>query len=191
MKISTNIPGPLVHYLRRKWRINFFVETGTAYGDTAELAAIIFDQVWSCDIDPTLIEHARNRLSEYTSIVDLAVESSLDFLRRIKPQVSQPVMYWLDAHWCGGPIKPTKECPLIDEIEAIGSLNTHSVLVIDDINLMESPPPLPHNPAHWPTIAQVHESLLKWGEPLHTEVHQGDNSRVLVVTPSDTSGVAK
>lgn len=190
MKIHSNIPGPLVHYLRRKWRINFFIETGTAHGDTTELAAIMFDEVWSCDIDPVLVEGARKRLENYTSVVEIAVESSPDFLRRIKPQVGQPVMYWLDGHWCGGPVKPPKECPLLEELEAIGSLNGHSLILIDDINLMELPPPPPHDPTQWPTIAQVQEALAKWDEPLSIETHHGDNSHVLMVTPADTSGVA-
>lgn len=182
MKISSNIPGPLVHRLRRKWRINFFVETGTCHGDTTELAAIMFDQVWSCDIDGDLIDKARERLHEYPG-VSLSVESSPDFLRRIKPQVCQPVMYWLDAHWCGGPTKPVRECPLLDELRAIETLNGHSVILIDDINLIDNPPPPPHDPTHWPNMDQVREVLSTFGEELEFEWYDGQHSRVLAITP--------
>lgn len=184
MKISSNLPGPLVHRLRRKWRINFFVETGTAYGDTTELAAIMFDQVWSCDIDGKLIEKARDRIKDYPG-VKLSIESSPDFLRRIKPELAQPVMYWLDAHWSGGPTKPVKESPLLEEIGAISSLNGHSVILIDDIELIETPPPLPHDPTQWPTMDKVRKALSSWGEPYHFEWYQGTNSRVLAVTPEE------
>ena len=184
MKISSNIPGPLVNRLRRKWRINFFVETGTCHGDTTELAAIMFDQVWSCDIDGSLIEQARTRLSQYPG-VKLSVEASPDFLRRIKPQLCQPVMYWLDAHWCGGPVKPAKECPLLEEIKAIQSLSGHSVILIDDIELIESPPPSPHDPAQWPTMDQLRETLAIFDAPYTFEWYQGSSSRVLAITPEE------
>lgn len=184
MQINSNIPGPLVHRLRRKWRINFFVETGTSHGDTTELAAIMFDQVWSCDINANLIEKARQRLQDYPG-VKLSVESSPDFLRRIKPELAQPVMYWLDAHWSGGSIKPIRECPLLDEIASIGSLKGHSVLLIDDINLIESPPPPPHDPKQWPTMAELRTALTAWGEPYKFEWYQGSSSQVLAVTPEE------
>lgn len=184
MVINSNIPGPLVHRLRRKWRINFFVETGTGHGDTTELAAIMFDQVWSCDIDGNLVDKGRIRLTEYPG-VKISVESSPDFLKRIKPQLAQPVMYWLDAHWCGGPAKPTKECPLLEELKSIESLLGHSVILIDDIELMESPPPEPHDPAQWPTMDQIRETLESWKEPYELELYQGISSRVLAITPKE------
>lgn len=181
MKINSNIPGPLVHRLRRRWRINFFVETGTSYGDTTELAAIMFDQVWSCDLDPSLVAKAQERLEEYSG-VKISVESSPDFLRRVKPELCQPVMYWLDAHWCGGP-KPAKECPLLEELEAIQSLKGHSVILVDDLELIESPPPRPHDPKQWPTLEEVKEVLASWDESYSLEFYQGVDSRILAITP--------
>jgi len=52
MDIHTSLPGPLLGRLRRTYRTNFFVETGTCHGDTAELAAVMFDRVFTCEIDP-------------------------------------------------------------------------------------------------------------------------------------------
>ena len=183
MKIHSNIPGPLVHNLRRKHRINFFVETGTAGADTTELAAIMFDQVWSCDLDGGLVELAQKRLTGYPG-VQVSVEHSPDFLRRIKPQLAQPVMYWLDAHSPGGEGSPN-ECPLMEELAAIGSLNEHSIILVDDIELIESPPPAPHNPEHWPTLDEVRGFMLSWGEPFDFGIHQGEGSRVLAITPKE------
>ncbi len=192
MRIHSNVPGPLLARLRRQHHLDFFVETGSAYGDTAELAAIMFDRVWSCDIDPVLVKWSAVRLTDYTNVT-LGREYSPDFLRRIKPELTQPTLYWLDAHWCGGSIKPDKECPLLEEIEAIGSFrgpfDGHSVLLIDDINLIESPPPPPHDPAQWPTMEQLRVALNAWGEPYKFEWYQGPasqiRSHVLVVMPED------
>jgi hypothetical protein len=72
---------------------------------------------------------------------------------------------------------------LLEELQAIGSLNGNSVLLIDDVELMESPPPPPHKPEEWPTMGQVKKALAEWGEELHTRVYQGPNSRIMVVTP--------
>jgi hypothetical protein len=182
MKICSNIPGPVVGYLRRKFRINYFVETGTAHGDTAELAAVIFDQVFTCEIDPALVEKATKRLAAYQNVLIYQMESPA-FIREVRPMVNQPAMYWLDAHWCGGPVKPDVECPLLDELEAMDTLYNHSVLLIDDVGLMVSPPPPPHDPAQWPNIDQVYAALDAWGEDLDHYIEHGHNSDVLVVTP--------
>lgn len=180
-RISSNIPGPIVTDLRRKWKLKSFVETGTFEGHTTELAAVVFDEVWTCDIDPDMVVKAQERLQPYTN-VRISVERSANFLRRIKPLVTQPIMYWLDAHWCGGR-KLAKECPLLDELKAIGSLNGNSVILIDDIELMEKPPPRPHNPRQWPTLQQIKDVINSWGENLNISVHQGPNRKVMVVTP--------
>ena len=180
VRIHTNFPGQLVARLKQAHQLEYFVETGTAHGDTAELAAIAFDRVWSCDIDPRLVNQSKERLSSYSNVT-LSVESSPDFLRRIKPELTKPTLYWLDAHWCGGRVKPAKECPLIEEIEAIGSFNGHSVILIDDINLIQSPPPPPHNPNHWPMMRDLGMALSRWGEPYRFDWHQGSSSKVLIV----------
>ncbi len=185
MKISSNIPGPLIRRLQRKWHTKFFVETGTAHGDTAELAAVLFDRVWSCDINAELVDSSQKRLADYPN-VEITVESSPDFLHRIRPNLVQPVMYWLDAHWCGGP-KPAKECLLLEELKAIAPLNRCSVILIDDIELMESPPPQPHDPTQWPTIAEVQSILDHYQDPYDLEYYQGVNSRILSITPKEDS----
>ena len=184
MKIHSNIPGPAVGYLRRKFRLNYFVETGTCHGDTAELGAITFDQVFTCEIDPALEAQARARLSPYNNVLIRNMESPA-FLKEVKSQISQPALYWLDAHWCGGAVKPTWECPLLEELRAMGTLYGHSVLMIDDVNLMVNPPPPPHNPDQWPSMDEVRAALEKWGEPLSTYLEHGPNSDVLVVVPKE------
>ncbi len=185
-KIDSNIPRSIVMNLQRKWKIKSFVETGTLYGDTTELAAVVFDEVWSCDIDPQMITNAQKRLSIYPN-VRLSVRKSVEFLHYLKSKVVQPVMYWLDAHWCGGP-KLARECPLLEELKEIGSLNGSSVILIDDVDLMESPPPPPHDPKQWPTLQQIESLISGWNENLHISIHSFPCSKlrdrkVMVITP--------
>jgi hypothetical protein len=70
-------------------------------------------------------------------------------------------LFFLDAHFCNVPevAMDGDECPLLQEIDAIGHLNELSVLIVDDALLFMMPPPPPHDPAQWPTIDVVLESL--------------------------------
>jgi len=182
MEIHSNIPGPLVSRLRRQYRLDFFVETGTNRGDTAELAAIYFDVVFTCEINPDRLARAQKRLAEYPNIRFYNLPSP-EFIRRVKPSVSQPALWWLDAHWCGGP-KPPKECPLLEELAEVKGTHGHSVVLIDDADLFLAPPKPPHNALDWPTMDQIRHALSSWNETLNIEVIQGPNTKVICVTPA-------
>ena len=54
-------PKPLLAALRHKADIRVFVETGTAAGDTAELAGDVFDTVITLEADTALYEAAHER----------------------------------------------------------------------------------------------------------------------------------
>ncbi len=187
MQIRTNLPGAVLAQLKRKYNLSYFVETGTAHGDTTELAAMIFDKVWSCDIDPRLVAKSKQRLARYDN-VEITTEPSPKFLQRIKPQLTKPVLYWLDGHWCGGPVRPAKECPLMEELEMIGTFfqaGTPSVILIDDINLLMEPPPPPHIPEQWPTMYDFQAVMNAWNEPYAVEYHQENSTQVLLVRPKE------
>ena len=183
MKIQTNLPGPTLARLRRQYRLNYFVETGAGHGNTTELAALYFDKVFTCEIDESLTAEVIERMAPYLH-VQVHCLPSPEFLRKIKSQLDQPTLYWLDAHWCGGPVKPERECPLLDGLAAIGGLHGHSVILADDAGYFISPPPPPHDPKQWPTMDQINDVLASWKEDLVTEVIQGPNSKVLIVRPS-------
>jgi len=184
MKVDCNLPGPLVSKFRRELKIGMFIETGTGGGDTTELAAMAFDRVLSCEIDPRLVHRAKDRLAPYPNVT-VTTEPSPEFLRREVPLIDQPVMYWLDAHWSGGPLKPERECPLLEELQAIGSLGDSTIILIDDAELFINPPARPHDPTHWPTILQITNLIDSWNEPYHYEWHINGTRRVLAVVPGE------
>ncbi|MBD8554666.1 glycosyltransferase [Rhizobium sp. CFBP 8762] len=47
------------------------------------------------------------------------------------------------------------QCPLLDELDAIGTLNAKSVILIDDARLFLGPPLAPHEISAWPSFDQV------------------------------------
>ncbi|MEJ0067709.1 MAG: hypothetical protein WDO24_02070 [Pseudomonadota bacterium] len=89
-------------------------------------------------------------------------------------------MFWLDAHWSGGPSAgEVEECPLLDEIAIVASgLDRHCVL-IDDARLFLAPPEPPHNPDHWPTLCAITDALRTHHQP-YIVVHQD----VIIAVPA-------
>lgn len=51
------------------------------------------------------------------------------------------------------------ECPLLDELAAIGAGHPHDCLIIDDARLFTSAPPPPHDCAQWPTIEAIFDAM--------------------------------
>ncbi len=78
-------------------------------------------------------------------------------LSRIARFLDGPTLFYLDAHWCGGPKLSAKECPLLDELKIIYERpeSAQDVVVIDDARMFLAPPPPPHDPAQWPTDAEI------------------------------------
>ncbi|HYQ70464.1 MAG TPA: glycosyltransferase, partial [Gammaproteobacteria bacterium] len=68
----------------------------------------------------------------------------------------------LDAHWCcaDATAGSDSQTPLLEELQAIGSLQPSSVLLIDDARLYLSSPPEPHRLADWPDFHAVVLALL-------------------------------
>lgn len=106
-----------VDYLVRTYGCKEIVETGTYSGDTTEYLAKQYPhlKILSCEIEPTLYEFARQRLSQYPNVT-VVHESSDHFLQRIiknqqTPMLERPFFY-LDAH-------SSDVWPLQSELEAI------------------------------------------------------------------------
>ena len=53
----------------------------------------------------------------------------------------------------------TSQCPLLDELGAISSLNEQSIILIDDARLFLCPPPRPHEVSQWPSFDSVLKRL--------------------------------
>jgi hypothetical protein len=120
----------------------------------------MFDKVYTVEFSKELFENTRRRL-ESLSNVSRYLGNSPDVIAKLVPQLAnQSVLYWLDAHWCGTDTGGKEhECPLIQELHAIGRLNHQSVVLVDDARLFLAPPPEPHDSSHWPLLDELVEKL--------------------------------
>ena len=157
--IHFSIEPRLLELLKSKLGIQVFVETGTFHGDSIANALPYFHTLYSVELSENLANKAQERFKDYPQIhIDCGFSDT--WLLKIQAQVAhQPTLYWLDAHWCAATDTAgvTSQCPLINEINAIATLPSHSIIVIDDARLFLTTPPKPHEISQWP---QFHEILI-------------------------------
>jgi hypothetical protein len=158
--VHFSIDVSLVEILKRALPLEVFVETGTFKGDSVQQVRGLFRELYTVESSAEYYERACERFRSDTAI-HVFQDTSSHFLRTLMPGVAgRSVLYWLDAHWCGEELAPDgSQCPLLDELAAIGSLNERSVLMIDDARLFLCPPPAPHSPEQWPSLDLVIKGL--------------------------------
>jgi hypothetical protein len=158
--IHFSVDIELIRALRKHLPLTVFVETGTFKGDTTASVAALFPKVITVELAAELYEGARERLAAFPNVQTIQ-GSSPEAIRSLMGELaSVGVLYWLDAHWCGGPTAGAQsECPLLGELEAIGSLNEDSAILIDDARFFTAPPPAPHDPGAWPSLLELVDRL--------------------------------
>ncbi|OHB81175.1 MAG: hypothetical protein A2W31_05025 [Planctomycetes bacterium RBG_16_64_10] len=123
---------------------------------------------------------AKARLAQYKNVRCL-LGSSASVLKELfqRGEVGVPAIAWLDAHWCGGATaKGAQECPVIQEIQALG--RGVKVVMVDDARMFLRRPPLEHAAAEWPDVGTVCGELYKAGfacrahDDVIIAVQQGD-----------------
>jgi len=161
------LPVYLIKPLLEQHEIRYFVETGTASGSSVREAAKLFDKCWTIELI-----YGRPALEDAPDNVEFRMGRSIDILPSIIYDLNilkgtegkrQWVLFWLDAHYSDDKPNETreKECPLLDEIEAIAQYGEDALIFIDDARLFFGHPPYPNNPSDWPTIQQIFESLTR------------------------------
>jgi hypothetical protein len=164
--IFPGVPQNLVLFLKQRFDLQTFVETGTLNGDSAAWAAQYFAHVFTIEASETLWQAARTRHAQ-TRNIEFIHAKSPEALRALSPRLNRP-LFWLDAHWSGGGTAGQEaECPLLEELAAIAGCAGVFVL-IDDARLFLMPPPSPHNWRHWPDLATVTFALQRCGSPYVT-----------------------
>ena len=156
---GVNTGGIPVDYIKRfvdAYNIQYFIETGTAGGESIRAMAPMFKQCHTIEI----VEYRAEGLP-YPENVVLHNGDSAKLLHEIsKPYLGERVLFWLDAHWSEpyeSDINVTCECPLLDEIQAIQGHN--ALILIDDARLLFGAPPWPNDPSKWPRFMDVFKRL--------------------------------
>jgi hypothetical protein len=159
--ISFSLDPALLKALKSALPLPLFVETGTFRGDTLENLKSEFKELFSIELSQELYSQALARFRDEPNI-RLIQGDSAEALAKIVDDVNgRSTLFWLDAHWCvaAGTAGETSQCPLLDELKAIGGLNDESVVLIDDARLFMAPPAAPHEVSQWPTFNQILQQL--------------------------------
>jgi hypothetical protein len=148
----------LILAVRERYGILSFVETGTYKGDTTDWAASRFASVDTVEIDDERLEAARRRLVAHSNI-RFWHGSSGGRMAEVVARQSGRAIYWLDAHKGGGYFGQGDDCPLMDELSAIGDRQDGAFIFIDDARGFLAPPPPPFDWRKWPSISEVLRTL--------------------------------
>lgn len=138
--------------LAEKFNIDYFVETGTLYGDGVKYAMEstnnAFKEIHSIELLDDLHEDASSKFSSFTNI-HIHHGRSVDLLEGVIKNLDGNILFWLDAHYPGADIgrnsyyQPEKEekevLPLESELAIIKKVreNYDDVIICDDLWLYE------------------------------------------------------
>lgn len=158
--IATQMPWWLVISCRNRWYLRNFVEGGAGYGHTSAVACCHFQTVWAIEMVPEVF-NAQNAALVNDPKAKRLLGSTLDHLPSLAASIEGPTLWYLDSHWPGMGLKLGQECPLLDELAILANRQNISrdVCMIDNAGMFIHPPRPPHNPAEWPTIAEVRAAL--------------------------------
>lgn len=134
--ISEHAKQLTIEYYQRKYAYSTFIETGTYLGEMVNAQKKNFSKIISIELDKSLHLKAVKRFASYPNIIILQGDSS-NVLPEIINDLNEPAIFWLDGHFSNGiTAKGDKECPIIEELDAIfKGKNLNHVLLIDDARL--------------------------------------------------------
>ena len=158
--VRFSIDSGLVRELTAHLPLKVFVETGTYEGASVNEMLPFFGEVHTIELSVPLYAGAVEKFEENPA-VSVYHGRSENVLADIVPKLRRrAVLYWLDAHWCDeASAGEDRQCPLLEELEAIGSISDRSVVLIDDARLFMAPPPKPAVTEGWPQFSEVLERL--------------------------------
>jgi hypothetical protein len=160
--IHFSLDEKLLEFLTARLPLKLFVETGAFRGDSLALASRYISECRSVEMSPELFEKVRARFQGQPNI-QVNLGDSPAFLGKSQADfAAQPVLFWLDAHWCEAAQTSgqSAQSPLLAELAALGKLHPSSVILIDDARLYLSAPPRPHRFSDWPDFHAVVTTLL-------------------------------
>jgi hypothetical protein len=163
------VPRGLAHELKKTLALERAIETGTYRGEGTRRLAELFPRVVTIELSPQYHRAAIAAL-RHLSNVEFRLGRSADCLEALAHE-RLPTLYWLDAHWSAEDTAgENDECPLLEELHAIGAGDPRDCFLIDDARLFLASPPPPHNPADWPTLAEIFDTIRSFYPDHHVTV---------------------
>lgn len=155
-----------------------FIETGTHHGGTTFAMEPLFDALYTIEISPRLFNITRR---EYTGKkIEFILGDSSELFPILLPKISQKAIFFLDGHYSGGgTVQGDKDCPLVEELEAIQNLFTaEAILIIDDYRLFST-----HIDQDWMDITKdklvsIVQSRIQ--KVYHLPSHMAEDDRLII-----------
>jgi hypothetical protein len=128
----------------KKYQIHTFVETGTYQGAMISGLKDIFSKIYSIELSRELFEKAIKRFKTSRHITLLQGDSSIE-LGKVIPELAEPALFWLDAHYSAGiTARGDKDTPVHEELKIIlGNTDIEHIIVIDDARCFGKEPGYP------------------------------------------------
>ena len=122
----------IIKYIKNN-NIDYFVETGTCYGDMLEGVKKHVQKAMSIEIDELLFYNAKKRFINDNHVKIILGDSS-NMLPEILSQIDKPTLFYLDAHYSGkGTGRGKKETPLLTELRLLLNNDMQgNIILIDD-----------------------------------------------------------
>jgi len=132
---GNHLDEPLMEKLTSLFHVDTLIETGTYRGDTAALASKHFRDVYTIELAPKLYKKAQKRFAKTRNVHCLLGHSGTVFSKLLPQLKNRKLLFWLDAHFSGGPTaKGECNTAIRDEIAAIQKAGLQGcVILIDDI----------------------------------------------------------
>jgi hypothetical protein len=117
----------------RQHGLRTLVETGTFRGDTVRALRSSFRTIYSIELDDGLYQEAVHRCRNQQNARLLMGDSAV-LLPQVLRELTDPTLFWLDAHWSGLETATSDlETPILAELKAIlAGAPVGSVVLIDD-----------------------------------------------------------
>jgi hypothetical protein len=125
--------GDTLLELAKKYDLHYFVETGTYAGEMIKylLPRHDWNIIYSIELSERLADRAE-KLFMKNNNVQICHGSSDSVLKNCV--FERPILFWLDAHACGGvTARGKKITPILEELETVVNEIDH-VIVIDDLD---------------------------------------------------------
>jgi hypothetical protein len=168
--VRMGAPEEEIIFLKQLFHLTRFVETGTFKGGTSIWASQFFKQVDTIEFSKPIYLETSQKFKHIPNINFINQDSRVA-LSEIVRTACDPILFWLDAHWCSmGSYGENDQCPLIEELNIISSSPISHFILIDDARLFMAPPPLPNLIKFYPNINQITETSNKYSLTIYEDV---------------------
>ena len=124
----------------KRFNLRTFVETGTCGGDTIAALYDHFDKLYSIEVHGYVYSLGSERFKGDPKVTMIYGDSAVE-LPRLLYRITEPALYWLDAHLDGPANGYGLANPLMTEISAIMSQKKEGIILVDDLDFAR--------PAEW------------------------------------------